>query len=489
MAASPPPESTHPVKSIPPGAWLGLLGGGQLGRMFCMAAQSLGYKVVVLDPGGDSPAGSVADRHIRADYLDPRGLAESGRARDARRRPNSRTFPRPRWSSSRTPRASRPPAASVAIAQDRISEKTFLAESRLRRRAVRRPALARATRATSTRALLPGIVKSARFGYDGKGQVSVRTRDDVDAAWRAMKGQPCVLEQRVRARLRGVGDRRAQRARRGGDLAGGRERASRRHPRRVDRAGARSAELAARARDIATRIATALDYRGVLCVEMFVTDDGALLVNEIAPRPHNSGHYTIDACVTSQFEQQARVLADLPLGATRQHTPAVMVNLLGDIWFDGADGRDRRANRRGATCSRSRRPNCISTARAEARRGRKMGHVTCLGATLDEALATARKVKRTLAHSRRRRTSDREATGKRQLRNASAPCRRRAPRRWAAWPRARIPDRSSGSRRPHSRRPSASRPRPRTIRRATQAWARRTHRGRSPRRCSGAARP
>jgi 5-(carboxyamino)imidazole ribonucleotide synthase len=141
---------------------------------------------------------------------------------------------------------------------------------------------------------------------------------------------------------------------------------------------------------VATRVAAALDYRGVLCVEMFVTRDGALLVNEIAPRPHNSGHYTIDACVTSQFEQQARVLAGLPLGDTRQHEPAVMVNLLGDLWFEGPGP--------GATAPRE--PDWPAVlahpqaklhlyGKAEPRRGRKMGHVTCLAPTLDEALAVA----------------------------------------------------------------------------------------------------
>jgi len=154
-------------------------------------------------------------------------------------------------------------------------------------------------------------------------------------------------------------------------------------------------ELTTKARDIATRIAAALDYRGVLCVEIFVAGDGALLVNEIAPRPHNSGHYTIDACVTSQFEQQARVLADLPLGETRQHTPAVMVNLLGDLWFDGPSPT---VSREPAWRDVLREPQAKLHlyGKTEPRRGRKMGHVTCLGATLDDAIAAARAVKRTL---------------------------------------------------------------------------------------------
>jgi 5-(carboxyamino)imidazole ribonucleotide synthase len=157
-------------------------------------------------------------------------------------------------------------------------------------------------------------------------------------------------------------------------------------PARVD------AALASRARDVAHGVAEALDYRGVLCVEMFVSRDGQLLVNEIAPRPHNSGHYTIDACVTSQFEQQARVLADLPLGDTRQHTPAVMVNLLGDLWFEGEA-------RREPAWDEVLTHACAKLhlyGKTEPRRGRKMGHVTCLGDTVPAALASAREIKRAL---------------------------------------------------------------------------------------------
>ena len=161
-------------------------------------------------------------------------------------------------------------------------------------------------------------------------------------------------------------------------------------PARVDSA------LTDRARRLAHDVAQALDYRGILCVEMFVTRDGALLVNEMAPRPHNSGHYTIDACVTSQFEQQARVLADLPLGDPSQHTPAVMVNLLGDIWFDDSESATPREPdwRRILTHPRAK---LHLYGKAEPRRSRKMGHVTCLGATLDEAQGTARTIKSALS--------------------------------------------------------------------------------------------
>lgn len=378
---------------IAPGAWLGLLGGGQLGRMFCMAAQSLGYKVVVLDPGADSPAGTVADLHIAADYLDTDGLAELAELARAATTEFENVPATALDFLARTARVT-PAAASVAIAQDRISEKIFLTGHGF---AVAPFAVLRSEKDAQTvdAKLVPGIVKSARLGYDGKGQVRVFAHDEVAAAWRTMSAGPCVLEQLVPLACEVSvivarnehGDALswpvAENLHRDGILD-------------VSIVPARvSDELTARARDIATRVAAALDYRGVLCVEMFVARDGSLLVNEIAPRPHNSGHYTIDACVTSQFEQQARVLADLPLGDTRQHTPSVMVNLLGDIWFAGTEGKTRRepAWRKVLGLGQAK---LHLYGKAEARRGRKMGHVTCLGATLDDALATARSVKRAL---------------------------------------------------------------------------------------------
>jgi len=382
------------MRSIPPGAWLGLLGGGQLGRMFCMAAQSLGYKVVVLDPGGDSPAGSVADRHIRADYLDPQGLADLAALASAATTEFENVPATALEFLARTARVT-PSAASVAIAQDRISEKMFLAGHGF---AVTPFAVLRSQDDArgADEWLLPGIVKSARLGYDGKGQASVNSRADVESAWRAMQGLPCVLERRVRLacevsvivarneRHETVTWPVAENMHRDGILD-------------VSIVPARvSGDVTSRARDIATRIAAALDYRGVLCVEMFVADDGVLLVNEIAPRPHNSGHYGIDACVTSQFEQQARVLADLPLGETRQHTPAVMVNLLGDLWFDSPNATVPREPA-WRDVLKDPQAKLHLYGKAEPRRGRKMGHVTCLGATLEDAIASARSVKRTLA--------------------------------------------------------------------------------------------
>lgn len=238
-------------------------------------------------------------------------------------------------------------------------------------------------------------MKGARFGYDGKGQAGVTSRDDVRAAWVSLQRQPCVLERRIAlaCEISVIVARNEH-----GEVVSW-PAAENRHregildvsivPARV------GPEVLAAAREIAMRVAATLDYHGVLCVEMFITQDGALLVNEIAPRPHNSGHYTIDACVTSQFEQQARVLAGLPFGDTRQHTPAVMVNLLGDIWFANAASTVPREPDWDAVL---RHPSAKLHlyGKAEARRGRKMGHVTCLGTTLDAALETARQIKTAL---------------------------------------------------------------------------------------------
>ncbi len=377
---------------IPPGQWLGLLGGGQLGRMFCMAAQSLGYRVAVLDPGADSPAGSVADRHIHADYLAPAGLARLA----ALARAATTEFENvPAEALAFLGRSARvtPAAPSVAIAQDRIREKTFLRDHGFG--VV--PFAVLATEADAVRAdaaLLPGIVKSARMGYDGKGQIRVGRHADVAAAFAAMGRVPCVLERFVdlACEVSVIVARNASGETATWPVAENRHRNGILDvsiaPARVD------ARLAEEARTTATRVAAALDYRGVLCVEMFVTRQRELLVNELAPRPHNSGHYTIDACVTSQFEQQARVLAGLPMGDTRQHEPAVMVNLLGDVWFEDGAAAPREPD--WLAVLKHPQAKLHLYGKAEARRGRKMGHVTCLAPSLDEALRVAAAIKRAL---------------------------------------------------------------------------------------------
>jgi 5-(carboxyamino)imidazole ribonucleotide synthase len=379
--------------TIPPGAWLGLLGGGQLGRMFCMAAQSLGYRVAVLDPGADGPAASVADRHVHADYLDPAGLARLAGIAAAATTEFENVPAAALEFLARTARVC-PRADSVAIAQDRIREKNFLVANGFAVAPFAVLETAAGARDVDA-SLVPGIVKSARLGYDGKGQIRVRAAADVGRAFAAMGSVACVLERFVdlACEVSVIVARDERGAATTWPVAENRHRDGILDvsivPARVD------AALAERARATALAVATRLDYRGVLCVEMFVTVDGTLLVNEMAPRPHNSGHYTIDACVTSQFEQQARVLAGLPLGDTRQHEPAVMVNLLGDVWFADAQAATPREPD-WAQVLRHPQAKLHLYGKAEARRGRKMGHVTCLAPTLAEALAVAAEIKRDL---------------------------------------------------------------------------------------------
>jgi 5-(carboxyamino)imidazole ribonucleotide synthase len=371
---------------IPPGEWLGLMGGGQLGRMFTMAAQSMGYRVACLDPGDQSPAGSVADRHIRADYLDEGALKQlailcRGVTTEFENVPaKAMSF------LSRHCRVT-PSAEAVAVAQDRIREKKFVQGCGIAVAPFAEIA-AEPDADLAAAELFPGILKVSRLGYDGKGQARVANRDEARAAFVQFGGVPCVLEQRLALEL----ELSVVVARRGRDDAVCFPVAENEHaqgildtsivPARV------SAALAERACAAALAVADGLDYIGVLCVELFVVEGDRLLVNEIAPRPHNSGHYTIDACITSQFEQQVRILAGMPLGATTQHAPAVMLNLLGDVWCDGE-------------------PDWTSVlalptaklhlyGKVDARPGRKMGHVTCLGASTEAALATARMIRNQL---------------------------------------------------------------------------------------------
>ena len=376
---------------IAPGAWLGLLGGGQLGRMFCMAAQSMGYKVAVLDPGTESPAGTVADLHIRKDYLDPQGLEELARLCQGVTT-EFENVPAKALEFLAGHCVVSPLAASVAIAQDRIREKEFVAATGV---GVAPYAVVRheSDLAAVSDTLFPGVLKAARLGYDGKGQARVASLLEARAAFTQMGSVPCVLEKMLALKLElsvVVARARdgtvatypvAENAHRGGILD------ATVVPARV------LAALADAARAAALKIADALDYTGVLCVEFFVLDNDALLVNEIAPRPHNSGHFSIDACITSQFEQQARILAGLPLGDTRQHTPAVMLNILGDSWHGThySEAPDwPRVLQHGAA-------KLHLYGKSQARPGRKMGHVTVLGSTQQEALAAAAAVRAALA--------------------------------------------------------------------------------------------
>ncbi|MDM4766724.1 5-(carboxyamino)imidazole ribonucleotide synthase [Pelomonas sp. SE-A7] len=374
-------------KVLMPGeATLGVMGGGQLGRMFVQAAQSLGYRAVVLDADADSPAGAVAHQQVRTGYLDPQGLAELAAAADAITT-EFENVPAQALATLAEQRRVAPAGRCVAVCQDRADEKAHFKASGV---ACAPHAVIRseAELAAVDASLLPGILKTARMGYDGKGQARVRDRAELAAAWAAMKGVPCVLEQLLPLDLelsvivaRGLDGQVVefpvqQNLHRDGILA-------------VTEVPAPSVPEAvqAEARTAAARIATELGYVGVLCVEFFLLKDGRLLVNEMAPRPHNSGHYTLDACDVSQFEAQVRALAGLPLRQPRLHSPVVMLNLLGDLWFD-AEGRERSPCWDQVLALPGAHLHLYG--KAEPRQGRKMGHLNIIGASAAEAAASAR---------------------------------------------------------------------------------------------------
>ena len=364
---------------IVPDAMLGMLGGGQLGRMFTLAAHSMGYRVAVLDPDPLSPAGCIADLHIKAGYQDHEALQQlADRCSAVTTEFENVPAASLRWLAAHC--AVSPAGDAVAIAQDRVREKNFLKQHGFG--AAPYAVIERAADFESAdAALYPGILKRARFGYDGKGQMRVANVREATAAFHQMGGEACVLEKLVALSLevsvvvaRGADGRSvafpvAENQHVDGILD-------------VSIVPARvTPELAREAEKRALGVAEQLQYVGVLAVEFFVLPDGKLIANEMAPRPHNSGHYTLDACVTSQFEQQARAMCGLPLGSTRLLSPVVMVNLLGDLWKSGEPRWQRVFD-----CSESR---LHLYGKHEARPGRKMGHFTALGDTPDAALARA----------------------------------------------------------------------------------------------------
>ena len=375
-----------------PGETLGLMGGGQLGRMFAQAAATMGYHVAVLEPGATSPAGEVALRQIAARYDDAEGL-----------RTLAQTVRAVTTEFENVPAASlraladaglrtTPSADAVAAPQNRNVEKAFIERAGVPVAPHARVA-SEADVAALPAELFPGILKTASLGYDGKGQARVANVEETLEAFRAFGGVECVLEKRLALKLevsvivcRGLDGATktfpvSENVHRNGILAVSVM------PARIDDATAN------RAREYAGRIAEALDYRGVLCVELFILEDGSILANELAPRPHNSGHATIDACVMSQYEAQVRVMAGLPLGSTEQHSASVMLNLLGDLWFDE---KGEAATPDWAKLLSIPGVKLHLYGKAEARPARKMGHVTVVAPTGELAMARAREAARVL---------------------------------------------------------------------------------------------
>ena len=381
------PDSFLPQAS--PSTWLGVMGGGQLGRMFAHAAQAMGFKVAVLEPAEDFPASHAADHLLLASYTDAAALLELG-TQCVAVTTEFENVPAQSLALLAQHAFVAPSAACVSIAQDRLVEKQFFTDCAAQSGVLPAPHQGITSQADIDAlpdVLFPGIVKTVRMGYDGKGQVRVKSRDDVRAAFNAMQGVPCVLEKMLPLDVevsvlaaRGADGQAvvypiAENVHRDGILFT-----------TTVPAASLSADSTARAQKAALEIIARLDYVGVLCIEFFVLKDGTLVVNEMAPRPHNSGHYTIDACVTSQFAQQVRAMARLPLGEARQHSPAVMLNILGDLWFEG----DSNQAREPAWDKLLALPgaNLHLYGKDAPRRGRKMGHVTFVAASMEQAQAS-----------------------------------------------------------------------------------------------------
>nr|WP_269117451.1 5-(carboxyamino)imidazole ribonucleotide synthase [Ramlibacter monticola] len=369
-----------------PGSTLGVMGGGQLGRMFVHAAQRMGYFTAVLDPDEGSPAGRVSHHHVRADYLDELGLAALCGHSDAITT-EFENVPAEALARLAEHRPVAPAADAVAIAQDRAAEKAHFTRCGVACAPYAVIAGGKLPAAVGDD-LFPGILKTARLGYDGKGQVRVNSRAELQAAWDGLKRADCVLEKMLplafecsvvvaRGRDGAVVHLPVQRnLHRGGILA-----VTEVHETCVP------AAQALRAIEAAKAIAEGLQYVGVLCIEFFGLEDGALVVNEMAPRPHNSGHWSIEGADVSQFELQVRTLAGLPLVQPRQHSPAVMLNLLGDLWFPDGATAARTPDWAGVLCLPGTHLHLYG--KTEARRGRKMGHLTVTGPSVESVRDTA----------------------------------------------------------------------------------------------------
>ena len=373
---------------ILPNATLGVLGGGQLGRMFTLAAYSMGYRVVVLDPDPHSPAGLIADQHIKSDYRDHAALQMLG-DECAAVTTEFENVPAESMEYLEKFCAVRPNAEAVRIAQDRIREKTFVQDHGLATAAFAAIYEDADIVAAIETLNAPLLMKTASLGYDGKGQIPVNTLAEARTAFEQLGNTACVLEEMIdlereisvilarsisgQTAVYPVGENRHVNGILDTTIV----------PATLD------ATLGEQAIDMATRLADSINYCGILAVEFFCTRQGELLINELATRPHNSGHYTVDACATSQFEQQVRMMCGLPPGDTQLLSPVVMTNLLGDIWKGGEPDWQQVLNESQA--------HLHLYGKKEARPGRKMGHINCLAKDVDQALATTARIRTALS--------------------------------------------------------------------------------------------
>ena len=363
------------ARVIAPGAVLGVLGSGQLGRMFTLAARRMGYRVHTFSPDEDTPTGQVADVEVVASYDDLDALRAFAAQVDVV------TFefenvPIEAIEAVEALAPVRPAGVALQTAQQRAREKAFLADHGFPTAPFARAATLDELRDGVARVGIPSVVKTAAFGYDGKGQHRVTSASGVDRIWTAIGHQEAVIEKyiRLQAEISVIAARGVD-----GEIAVYPVFLNRHRNHILDLTTCPAEvpnPVASRAVEITRAILERFGYVGILCVEFFVSTDHELMVNELAPRPHNSGHLTFDACVTSQFEQQVRAICGLPLGSTELLRPAAMANLLGDLWEEGEPN--------WAAACRFSDVKLHLYGKSEPRRGRKMGHLTAMaGAVVD----------------------------------------------------------------------------------------------------------
>lgn len=382
-------------RPLPPDSTVGVLGSGQLGRMLALAARPMGYRIHVLSPGDDTPTGQAADREVTADYLDLDAVREFASRVDVV------TFefenvPADCAESAGEHAPVRPAHRVLHTTQNRLREKRFLSRAGFPVTPFEEVQSLEELRAAlgADRIGTPAVLKTAGWGYDGKGQALVREPGDAETAWRAVDTDDAILEGFVdfEREVSVVGARGLDGAfAHWGVIANDHER----HILDVSVAPAPvPPEVAEEAVALARGILEELDVVGVLCVELFLTKDGRLLVNELAPRPHNSGHLTVDASVTSQFEQQLRTVCGLPLGSTELLRPAAMANLLGDLWWPSEGGPSGELTEPDWTRVLARPEVKLHLyGKADARPGRKMGHLTALAETAERAAGIVREAR------------------------------------------------------------------------------------------------
>ena len=377
MLQRPKPEPTPAQMPILPGSTIGILGGGQLGRMMTIAAKRMGYRVVVLEPGPDSPAGQVADDQLVAEYTD----LEAARELAVRSRVVTVEFENVPFETLAAiePRVIvRPSSRVIKVAQHRILEKRFLAESAAPTAKFKGlGSLGDLKRAVKDIGF-PAVLKTARGGYDGKGQVILNSQEEAETAWNRLKVSEAILEEFIELEK----EISVIVARTPGGQTACYPPSENTHAHHILDTAVMPARIsdsqAQQAQRLALDIAAALDVVGLLTVEMFVANDGRILVNELAPRPHNSGHQTFDGAVTSQFEQAVRAVCNLPLGSPALYQPTAIANLLGDLWMKGEPP--------WAKVFAMPDVKLHLYGKMEPRPGRKMGHLTASGRTPTEAL-------------------------------------------------------------------------------------------------------